>query len=77
MSATALVAFPANKLDQITAATESNSRDYANGRPVTSPKGAKFAMQVMPATARDPGFGLRPANPDNANDMNRELVRFA
>jgi soluble lytic murein transglycosylase-like protein len=28
-------------------------------------------MQVMPATARSPGFGLRPANPDDANDMNR------
>ena len=28
-------------------------------------------MQVMPATARDPGFGLRPASPDNPADMNR------
>lgn len=28
-------------------------------------------MQVMPATARDPGFGLRPANPNDAADMNR------
>jgi len=28
-------------------------------------------MQVMPETARDPGFGLRPANPNNAADMNR------
>lgn len=28
-------------------------------------------MQVMPATARDPGFGLRPANPNNPTDMNR------
>ena len=58
-------------MDAITASTESNNRDYANGRPVTSPKGAKFAMQVMPATARDPGFGLRPADPNNASDMNR------
>ena len=30
-----------------------------------------FAMQVMPSTARDPGFGLRPADPSNAADMNR------
>ena len=30
-----------------------------------------YAMQVMPATARDPGFGLRPANPNDAADMNR------
>mgnify|MGYP001618419302 CR=1 FL=1 len=36
-----------------------------------SPKGARFAMQVMPATARDPGFGLRAANPDDPGDMNR------
>jgi len=28
-------------------------------------------MQVMPPTARDPGFGLRPANPNDAADMNR------
>lgn len=28
-------------------------------------------MQVMPATARDPGFGLRPADVNNADDMNR------
>lgn len=28
-------------------------------------------MQVMPATARDPGFGLRPANPNDPTDMNR------
>lgn len=28
-------------------------------------------MQVMPSTARDPGFGLRPADPNNPSDMNR------
>lgn len=28
-------------------------------------------MQVMPATARDPGFGLNPANPNDPADMNR------
>jgi len=28
-------------------------------------------MQVMPETARNPGFGLRPANPDDPADMNR------
>lgn len=36
-----------------------------------SPKGALFAMQVMPETARDPGFGLRPANANSPEDMNR------
>lgn len=28
-------------------------------------------MQVMPGTARDPGFGLRGANPNDPQDMNR------
>lgn len=28
-------------------------------------------MQVMPDTARDPGFGLKPADPRNPADMNR------
>ncbi len=64
-------AFPDDRLDRITAMSESGNRDYANGRPVTSPAGARFAMQVMPATARDPGFGLRPADPNNPADMNR------
>ncbi len=58
-------------LDNVTAMSESGNRDYAKGRAVTSPKGALFSMQVMPSTARDPGFGLRPANPSDANDMNR------
>lgn len=59
-------------LNAITAQTESNNRDFnSDGSVVTSPVGARFAMQVMPATARDPGFGLRPADPNNASDMNR------
>jgi len=59
-------------LDQLTAGAESGNRDfYASGQPVVSPKGARFAMQVMPETARDPGFGLKPANPNDPNDMNR------
>jgi soluble lytic murein transglycosylase-like protein len=65
---TARVAF----LDRVTADSESNNRNFtASGAPLTSPAGAKFAMQVMPETARDPGFGLRPANPDSPDDMNR------
>lgn len=63
--------FPGERLDAITATSESGNRDFANGRPVTSPAGARFAMQVMPATARDPGFGLRPADPNDPADMNR------
>jgi hypothetical protein len=63
--------FPVSALDQATAQGESGNRDYSGGRPVTSPMGAKYAMQVMPGTARAPGFGLAPANPDNPGDMNR------
>lgn len=63
--------FAPNRLDGITAYAESRNRDFVNGRPITSPAGARFAMQVMPSTARDPGFGLRPANPTDAADMNR------
>lgn len=59
-------------MDAITAQSESGNRDfYGNGRAVVSPAGARFAMQVMPATARDPGFGLKPANPNDPADMNR------
>lgn len=55
----------------ITRATESGNRDYVNGRPVTSPKGARYAMQTMPATARDPGFGVTPARSNTPNEFNR------
>jgi soluble lytic murein transglycosylase-like protein len=59
-------------LDNITARSESGNRNFTpSGAPVRSSAGALFAMQVMPSTARDPGFGLRPANPNDANDMNR------
>ena len=59
-------------IDDAIAFTETGNRNYtAGGAPLTSPKGARFAMQVMPETARDPGFGLRPANPNDADDMNR------
>lgn len=44
----------------------------SGGNPnAVSPKGARGLMQVMPATARDPGFGLRPANPSDPDDMVR------
>jgi soluble lytic murein transglycosylase len=59
-------------LDSVTARSESGNRDYyGNGQAVVSPAGARFAMQVMPDTARDPGFGLRGANPNDPSDMNR------
>jgi soluble lytic murein transglycosylase len=56
----------------ITAQSESGNRNYyKGGAPVVSPAGAKYAMQVMPATARDPGFGVTPARSDSPEEFNR------
>lgn len=60
-----------NAMIPITAMTESRNRDFAGGKPVTSPKGAKYAMQTMPGTARDPGFGVTPARSDSPEEFNR------
>jgi hypothetical protein len=57
---------------------ESGGRDYdEKGRPLTSNKGAKFAMQVLDSTAKNPGFGIKPAkdvSPEEYNRVGRELV---
>jgi hypothetical protein len=52
----------------ITAQAESGNRDYAKGQPVISSAGAKYAMQVMPETARQPGYGVRPAQNDTPEE---------
>jgi len=51
---------------------ESGGRRYdKQGNLLTSPKGAQGEMQVMPATSRDPGFGIRPAREGDAEDLAR------
>lgn len=52
-----------DRMTQITAASESGNRDFdANGSVITSSAGAKGRMQVMDATAANPGFGIKPAD---------------
>lgn len=51
---------------------ESGGRRYnADGSVVTSPKGAKGEMQVMDATNKDPGYGVRPAQDDSLEERRR------
>ncbi|MFC4255175.1 hypothetical protein GRI97_07050 [Altererythrobacter xixiisoli] len=54
--------------------TESENRDYKeNGnRNINERSGARFAMQVLPETARNPGYGATPTNQiNNPSEMNR------
>jgi hypothetical protein len=51
---------------------ESRNRDYnPDGTPVTSPKGAVFGMQVMPATAHKPGYGVQPVQSETPQEYDR------
>ncbi len=60
------------RMVDITLHSESRNRDYDDkGRVITSPAGARYAMQTMPATARDPGYGIRPARNDSPEEWNR------
>lgn len=57
----------------ITMATESGGRRYGpDGKTlITSPKGARGEMQVMPGTQKDPGFGVKPARDDSPEELAR------
>ena len=57
---------------------ESGGRRYdKEGNLLTSSKGALGEMQVMPATARDPGFGIRPARDDSPDELRRVGDEYA
>lgn len=58
---------------------ESRGRDYnPDGTPVRNKRsGAMFSMQVLPSTAADPGYGVKPAasqTPEEYNRVGRELA---
>jgi hypothetical protein len=59
-------------IDRITAQSESGNRDYGpGGGLLRSPAGAMGRMQVMPGTLGRPGFGVRPGNMSDPNDIAR------
>lgn len=61
-----------DRMVEITLHSESRNRDYdKGGRVITSPARARYAMQTMPETAGDPGFGIKPAANDSPAEWNR------
>ncbi len=49
------------------------NQESGGRRNAVSPKGAKGLAQILPSTAKDPGFGIRPLQ----NDSDEEQRRFA
>lgn len=61
-----------DRLTNVIMGQESGGKDTnAQGGILTSPKGAQGRMQVMPATNKDPGFGVRPAADDGPEERAR------
>jgi hypothetical protein len=50
----------------------SNRHTDANGKLITSPAGAVGKFQIMPSTAAQPGFGLKPLNLATATEADHE-----
>jgi hypothetical protein len=61
-----------SRLRAIIMQKESGGKRYDKaGNLITSPKGAQGEMQVMPATARDPGFGIKAARSNDPDELRR------
>jgi hypothetical protein len=59
-------------LQKVIAEVESNNRDYdRNGQPLKSHRGAVGKMQVMPYTAKNPGYGIKPAKDNSLKSFER------
>lgn len=57
---------------------ESGGKNYGkDGKPLTSKRGAKYAMQVRDDTARSPGYGVAPAKADTPDEYNRVGREYA
>jgi hypothetical protein len=61
-----------SRLTNLAMMAESGGRRYGPGGGIlTSPKGAKGEMQVMDATNKDPGYGVKPAKDDSPEERAR------
>lgn len=58
--------------DKLIQAESRGKHRNAQGELTTSPVGAKGITQVMPASGRDPGYGVAPLS----NDTEEEYIRF-
>jgi hypothetical protein len=67
-----------SRLRAVIMGKESGGRRYdKNGNLLTSNKGAQGEMQVMPYTSKDPGFGVRPAESNDPNELRRVGDEYA
>jgi hypothetical protein len=67
-----------SRLRAIIMQKESGGRRYdKDGNLLTSSKGAQGEMQVMPGTARDPGFGIKAARNDSPDELRRVGDEYA
>lgn len=55
---------PADVFNRIIQAESGGQQNGPNGQILTSPRGAQGMAQIMPATAANPGYGVRPASPE-------------
>lgn len=59
-------------LQAVVESMESGGRDFGkDGQLLTSRAGAQGRMQVMPATSKDPGYGVTPARDDSPEELAR------